>query len=132
MVSKGGAITIPSVAHRKPAGHFATMKSFAGGLQLHVSGGFKAQYVIEAPQAGKYALAARVATVHEGQKFLFGKGEVLHHDAEEAAILGDVGNPVEGMKFFYKWGKAARALKFQLGGVDGVFFEQFIEPGDED
>lgn len=71
VVGKEGAITVPSVAHTKPTGHFAAMKSFGGGMQLHASGGFKAQYVIEVPQAGKYALAARVATVQEGQKFLF-------------------------------------------------------------
>lgn len=71
VLGKDGAITVPSVAHTKPAGHFAAMKSFAGGMQLHASGGFKTQYAIEAPRAGKYALTARVATVHEGQKFLF-------------------------------------------------------------
>ena len=71
VVGRDGAITIPAVAHTKPSGHHAAMKSFAGGMQLHASGGFKAQYVIDAPQAGKYALAARVATVQEGQKFLF-------------------------------------------------------------
>ena len=71
VVSKDGSIIVPSVAHTKPTGHHAAMKSFSGGMQLHATGGFKAQYVIDAPQAGKYALAARVATVHEGQKFLF-------------------------------------------------------------
>ena len=71
VIGKDGAITIPSVAHTKPTGHHAAMKSFSGGMQLHATGGFKAQYVIDAPQAGKYSLAARVATIHEGQKFLF-------------------------------------------------------------
>ena len=71
VIGKDGAITVPSVAHTKPTGHFAAMKSFSGGMQLHATGGFKAQYVIDAPAAGKYALTARVATVHEGQKFLF-------------------------------------------------------------
>ena len=46
------------------------MKSFSGGMQLHCTGGFKAEYAVEAPRAGKYALTARVATVQEGQKFL--------------------------------------------------------------
>lgn len=71
VVGIDGTITIPSVANSKPMGPFAPMKSFSGGLQVHASGGFKAEYVIDAPQAGKYTLAARVATVHEGQKFLF-------------------------------------------------------------
>ena len=47
------------------------MKSFSGGSQLHCLGGFKTQYAFEVPQAGKYALTARVATVQDGQKFLF-------------------------------------------------------------
>lgn len=71
MAAQDGAIIIPSVAYTKPSGHHAAMKSFAGGMQLHASGGFKAQYAIEAPRAGKYALTARVATVHEGQRFQF-------------------------------------------------------------
>ena len=98
IVSKDGAITIPSVAHNKPTGTFAPMKSFSGGLQLHASGGFKAQYVIDAPQAGKYTLAARVATVHEGQKFLFSANDA--HPAVEVAVPYTIGmwqqsNPVE-------------------------------------
>lgn len=71
VVGPDGVITIPAVAHHKPSGHFAAMKSFAGGMQLHCTGGFKAEYAVEAPRAGKYALTARVATVQEGQKFLF-------------------------------------------------------------
>ena len=71
VVVQNGVITIPSVADGKPGGKSAAMKSFAGGMQLHCLGGFKTQYAFEAPQAGKYALIARVATVQEGQKFLF-------------------------------------------------------------
>ncbi len=71
VVGKDGAITIPSAAYASPKGHFTAMKSFSGGLQVHATGGFKAQYVIDAPQAGKYTLTAWVATVHEGQRFLF-------------------------------------------------------------
>ncbi len=70
-VNQAGIITIPVVAHGQASGSGAAMKSFAGGMQMHCRGGFKAQYVFDAPQAGKYALAARVATVQEGQKFLF-------------------------------------------------------------
>lgn len=69
--SQNGTVTIPAVATTKPTGPSAAMKSFGGGMQLHCSGGFKAQYVVEAPQTGKYALVARVATLQEGQKFLF-------------------------------------------------------------
>ena len=46
------------------------MKSFAGGMQLHCLGGFKTEYAFDAPQAGKYELTARVATVQDGQIFL--------------------------------------------------------------
>ena len=70
VVDKDGVITIPAVACNKPSGHFAAMKSFLGGMQLHCSGGFNAEYVVEVPRAGTYALSARVVTVQEGQKFL--------------------------------------------------------------
>ncbi len=97
-VNKDGVITIPSVACNKPTGPVAAMKSFSGGMQLHASGGFKAQYVIDAPQAGKYTLAARVATVHEGQKFLFAANDA--NSAVEVAVPYSIGmwqqsNPIE-------------------------------------
>ncbi|MCX7010687.1 MAG: hypothetical protein NTY53_26155 [Kiritimatiellaeota bacterium] len=69
VTGKDGSITIPAVAHSKPTGHFAPMKSFSGGMQVHCSGGFKADYAFDAPHAGKYALTARVVTAQEGQKF---------------------------------------------------------------
>lgn len=68
---KNGAIIIPAVAHGKPTGKAAAMKSYSGGMQLHGLGGFKSTYTFEAPQAGKYALSARVATVQKGQQLLF-------------------------------------------------------------
>jgi len=69
VVGQDGAITFPAVAYSKPSGQFAAMRSFKGGMQLHCTGGFKAECAIEVPRAGKYVLAARVATVQEGQKF---------------------------------------------------------------
>lgn len=71
VVSREGVITIPSIAHGKATGSGAAMKSYSGGMQINCKGGFKTQYEIEAPQAGKYALTARVTTLQEGQKFLF-------------------------------------------------------------
>jgi hypothetical protein len=68
---KDGIITIPAVASGKAAGKSSAMKSYSGGMQLHSLGGFKTEYQFDAPQAGKYKLTARVATVQEGQKFLF-------------------------------------------------------------
>ena len=70
-INQNGGITIPAVAHSKPSGDFAAMKSFSGGWQLHCTGGFKAEYAVEAPNAGKYMLTARVVTAQEGQKFQF-------------------------------------------------------------
>jgi hypothetical protein len=46
------------------------MKSFSGGTQLHVTGGFKAEYEVKVPRAGKYALSARVVTAQAGQKLM--------------------------------------------------------------
>lgn len=69
-VAADGSITIPSVAHGMASGKAAAMKSFAGGMQLHVLGGYKNQYEFTAPKAGTYQLVARVATVQTGQQFL--------------------------------------------------------------
>ena len=69
VLGQDGAITFPAVAYSKPSGQFAAMKSFPGGMQLHCTGGFKAEYAVEVPRAGKYVLTARVATVQDGHKF---------------------------------------------------------------
>ena len=66
--SADGSITIPAVAHSSPAGSFAAMKSFTDGMQLHIAGGYKAEYVVDAPQAGKYILSAHMATLQDGHK----------------------------------------------------------------
>ncbi len=71
VAGRDGSITVPAAAHGKSTGPAVPMKSYGGGMQIHCGGGFKTQYVFEAPQAGKYALTARVATLQEGQKFLF-------------------------------------------------------------
>jgi len=77
LVGQDGVITIPAVAHSKPAGNtaqFVSMKSFSGGMQLHCVRDLKVaqefEYTFEAPQAGKYALVARVVTVQSDQKLL--------------------------------------------------------------
>lgn len=75
VIGQDGAITIPAVAHNKPSGHFVATKSFLGGMQLHCTGKFNAEYTVNVPRAGKYALAARVVTVQEGQRFLFAANE---------------------------------------------------------
>jgi len=80
-----GVITIPAVACSKPTANTAKivfMKSSGGGLQLHCNrlGGNAEpfEYTFDAPQAGKYALAARVVTVSENQNLL-----VTPNDAKE-------------------------------------------------
>ena len=89
VLSSAGAIVIPAVAHQKPSGSFATVKSFTGGIQMHCKGGFKTLYAFEVPQAGKYALTARVASYGEGQIF-----QLTANDAKqplEAAVPFTVG-----------------------------------------
>jgi hypothetical protein len=69
-VSRDGVITIPAVAHGNATGPSLSMKSFAGGLQMHSSGGFKTDYELDAPSPGKYSLTVQVTTLQKGQKFL--------------------------------------------------------------
>lgn len=71
VIEKNGVIKIPSVAHGKGTGKAAAMKSYSGGgMQLHALGGFKTEYELEAPEAGKYTLTAKVSTIQEGQIFI--------------------------------------------------------------
>jgi len=85
VVGQDGAITIPAVAFSKPTGNPAqlvSMKSFSGGTQLHCVRDLKAaqdfEYTLEAPQAGKYVLVARVVTVQSDQKL-----QLKPNDAKE-------------------------------------------------
>lgn len=124
VVGPGGVITIPAVAQSKPSGHYASMKSFAGGKQLHCTGGFKADYAFEAPKAGRYALAVRVVTVQEGQKF-----RVQANDAKapvEVAVPYTVGlwQPTQPVEISLVNGK--NVLHFALqDGSRGVTIKEF-------
>ena len=124
VVSPDGVITIPAVAHSKPSGHHAFMKSFSGGFQLHCTGGFNAYYTFEAPQAGKYALAVRVVTVQEGQRF-----RVTPNDAKapvEIAVPYTVGlwQPTQPVELSLVKGK--NVLHFALqDGSRGVSIKEF-------
>jgi hypothetical protein len=89
VVKPDGHITLPAVAHVKPAGSFSTMKSFSGGMQIHCKGGYKAQQVFDAPRAGRYALTARVASFEGGQKFLLTANEAKQ--PVEAAVPFTIG-----------------------------------------
>lgn len=125
VLSQAGTITIPAVAHGKPAGSSVAMKSFAGGMQIHCTGGFKAPYAFEAPQAGKYALTAQVATLQEGQKFLFAANEAKQ--PVETAVPYTIGlwqktKPVE-----ISLVKGRNVLNFELAqGSRGVTIKQFV------
>lgn len=73
VVAAGGVITIPSAASTKPVNNTAKvqfMKSFAGGMQIHVSEGETVEYAFEAPAAGTYLLTARVVSIHKDQQLL--------------------------------------------------------------
>jgi hypothetical protein len=124
VIGQNEAITIPAVAYGKPSGHFAAMRSFLGGMQLHCTGGFKAEYTVEAPRAGKYALTARVATVQEGQKF-----QLAANDAQapvEIAVPYTVGQwqPTPPVEVSLVNGK--NVLHFALtDGSRGVTIKEF-------
>lgn len=89
VVGKDGSLIIPAVAGGKSTGPAVALKSFEGGMQLHCSGGFKTEYVFVAPQGGKYVLTARVATLQEGQKFLYAANDAKQ--PVEAAVPYTVG-----------------------------------------
>ena len=89
VIDKDGVITIPAGAPSKSSGRFASTKSFLGGLQVHATGGFKAEYAVDAPRAGTYALALRVVTVQEGQKFLVQANDAK--DTVEIAVPYTIG-----------------------------------------
>jgi hypothetical protein len=67
---ENGVMIIPAVGHSKASGKSAAMKSFGDGMQLHILGGFKAEYVVEVPQDGKYQILGNVATLQKGQNLL--------------------------------------------------------------
>ncbi len=82
VANPSGSIIIPAVAHSAAVGKSMNLKSYSGGVQLNCEGGFKTQYSFNAPQAGKYLLTLRVATLQTGQKFLLAANSA--HSAEVA------------------------------------------------
>jgi hypothetical protein len=70
VTGQDGTIAIPVTAYKDKPKSCSPMKSFLGGMQVHCSGGFKAEYEFVVPNGGKYALTVRVVTAQEGQKFL--------------------------------------------------------------
>lgn len=124
VVVKDGIINIPAVAYGKVSGKSAAMKSFLGGMQLHCLGGFEAEYAFDAPQAGMYALSAKVATVQKGQKFLLGTNADKPIEADVPYTVGmwELTMPVE-----VSLDRGKNTLQFELkNGSRGVTVKEFI------
>jgi len=69
-INNSGIIVVSAASFNKASGPCIVMNSFLGGKQIHCTGGFNAEYVVEMRRAGKYAFYARVVTLQEGQKFI--------------------------------------------------------------
>jgi hypothetical protein len=120
---KDGGITIPAVAHENASGKSATMRSFAGGMQIHAFGGFKTVYKIRAPRAGNYLLTAKVATAQTGQKFLFTVNDGQPVDQAVPYTIG-IWQTTEAVPVTLKSG--ANTLHFELAeGSRGVTIKEF-------
>lgn len=122
--NRNGSIVIPATAHGKPTGPCAAMKSYAGGMQIHCGGGFKSEYVFEVPQAGRYGLMARVATLQEGQSFKF-----VANDAKqplEVAVPYTIGLWQQTQPIGIPLAKGRNILRFELqSGSRGVSIKDF-------
>lgn len=87
-VAPDGAITIPAVACKNTSTNAETivfMRSNLGGLQMHyerVSKPATFEYTFDAPQAGRYALSARVVTVSSDQDLL-----VTANEAKDPVVM---------------------------------------------
>ena len=88
VTGQDGTITIPAVACTRPTAStekIVFMKSYLGGMQLHYNrlGNPEAfEYVIDAPESGRYTLRARVVTVSPDQHLW-----VAANDAREPADI---------------------------------------------
>jgi hypothetical protein len=124
-IAADGTITIPSVAHTKAIGKAATMKSYAGGMQLHALSGYKNQYEFEAPKAGQYQWVAQVATVQTGQKFLLSANDAaapVETDVPYTLGMWEYTKPVEVSLV-----EGKNILHFELKpGSKGVTIKDFL------
>lgn len=111
---EGDLIIIPAVAHEETSGKSATMRSYAGGMQISAFGGFKTEYKVQVPKSGDYLLTAKVATAQTGQKFIF---SLKDGQPIEQAVPYTIGlwQTTEPIKITLKNG--SNALHFEL--VDG-------------
>lgn len=119
-----GVITIPAVAHNKASGKSAAMKSFSGGMQIHALGGFKADYVVDVPKAGKYTFTSRVATVQDGQQAMLGVNAAKPISVPVPYTVGmwQASGPVE-----VELNQGKNTIQYELlTGSRGVTIKEFI------
>jgi len=124
-VNNAGIIVIPAATFSKSSGPCIVMKSFLGGKQIHCSGGFNAEYEVEVPKAGKYAMRARVVTLQEGQRFLITVND--EKTALEVAVPYTVGmwQFTEPVQLFLNQGKNIIRLALKEGSR-GVSIKDFM------
>jgi len=132
VVGKDGSITIPAVACTRPTAStekIVFMKSYLGGLQLHYNRNGEPEtfeYAVEVPEAGKYALSARVVTVTGDQHLLVavnGAGEPVDMVLPLTVGMWDRCEPVD-----ITLGKGKNVLTFSRGGenIRGVTIKDFM------
>jgi hypothetical protein len=118
-----GVITIPAAACSRPAkstGKIVFMKGFCGGMQLHynrLGGPEPFEYTFEAPQAGKYALAARVVTVNKDQHLLVAVNEAK--EPVDIAVPYTVGAWQETQPVEISLAKGQNVLRFTRNAPHG-------------
>jgi hypothetical protein len=120
---KDGVFTVPAVAHKETSGKSATMRSFAGGMQIHAFGGFKTEYKINTSRPGNYLLTAKVATAQTGQVFHF---TVNNGEAVEQPVPYTIGlwQTTEALPVTLKSG--TNNLHFEIAeGSRGVTIKEF-------
>jgi hypothetical protein len=121
---RDGAIVIPAASAGKSTGSKAVMDSFSGGAQLHAGGGFKTQFTFDAPQSGLYALTAQVATLQDGQVFLFAANDAKA--PVEAAVPYTVGLWQKTAPVQVALNKGGNSLNFEVTtGSRGVTIKEF-------
>lgn len=124
VANRDGSIVIPAVAHGQATGSAAAMKSYSGGMQIHCNGGYKSQYLFQAPRPGKYMLIARVATLQEGQKFLFAAND--GKEPVEVAVPYTIGLWHQTKPIAISLSKGQNVLNFELPqGSRGVTIKDF-------
>lgn len=129
VVGQNGGITIPAVACSKPTSSTAKirfMKSYPGGLQLHYSrlGSPESfEYTFDVPQAGKYALSARVVTVSPDQHLLLSANDAK--EAVDIVLPYTIGMWQQSRPVEISLVNGKNVLHFALQGSRGVSIKEF-------